>query len=200
MRDLLGEVPDTDNMLPKEKEKQIMKLYCNHLKFAAKSSPDMPRCVYVKVPYPLKDRTEYSLVYVTRHAMGIKVFSEVSESLHAVKKEVMSQAKKDSRTAKSGQGEMSFGGTDVANDEQIDLSTVKEYWLSKLSSTPKRFGIIELADMLEETGWYQGDLQQAFGLLEAEGKVRNREVLNKRRSKFIYFDANNNKGEQLVRL
>ncbi len=200
MQDLLGKVPETDKMVPKEKEAHIMKLYCNHLKGAARSSQEMPRCVYVKVPYPLKDRTEYSLVYVTRHAMGIKVFAEVSESLHTVKKEVMGQAKKDSRVAKSGQGEMSFGGTDVTDKEQIDLTTVKEYWLLKLSSTPKRFGIIELADMLEETGWYPGDFQRAFGLLEAEGKVKNRDAINKRRSKFVHFDANNNKGEQLVRL
>jgi len=200
MLDLLGEVPDTDKMIPKEKEKHIMKLYCNHLKFAAKSTPETPRCVYVKVPYPLKDRTEYSLVYVTRHAMGINVFAEASESLHSVKKEVMGQARKDNRTAKSGQAEMSFGGTDVADKEQVDMATVKEYWLSKLSSMPKRFGIMEFADMLEETGWHPGDLQHAFGLLEAEGKVKNRDAMNKRRSKFVHFDANNHKGEQLVRL
>jgi len=200
MQDLLGEVPDTDKMIPKEKEKLIMKLYCSHLKSAARSSQEIPRCVYVKVPYPLKDRTEYSLVYVTRHAMGIKVFAEVSESLHAVKKEVMGQAKKDNRTAKSGQGEMSFGGTDVVDNERIDLMTVKEYWLAKLSSTPKRFGIIELADMLEETGWHPGVFQHAFGELEAERKAKNRDAISKRRSKFVHFDENNNKGEHLVKL
>jgi three-Cys-motif partner protein len=200
MQDLLGEVPVTEKMIPKEKEAHIMKLYCDHLKSAAKSTPETPRCVYVKIPYPLKDRTEYSLVYVTRHAMGIKVFAEVSESLHAIKKEVMGQAKKDSRAAKSGQAEMSFGGTDVTNHEQIDLTTVKEYWLSKLSSTPKRFGIMEFADMLEETGWYPGDLQRAFGELEEVGKAKNIARKGKRRTSFVHFEENKGKGEQLVKL
>ncbi len=200
MKALFGEIPNTDGMTPKQKETHLMKLYCNNLKSSSSPGGGRLRCVYEKIPYPLKERTEYSLVYITRHAMGINVFAEVSESLHAVKKEVMGQAKKDNRAAKSGQGEMSFGGTDVADNEQIDLMTVKKYWLLKLSSTPKRFGIIELADILEATGWYPGDLQRAFGALEAEGKVKNRDAMNKQRSKFVHFDANNNKGEQLVRL
>jgi hypothetical protein len=65
---------------------------------------------------------------------------------------------------------------------------------------PKYFGIIQLADMLEETDWFIGDIQSAFGELEEEGKVRNIDSKGKRRTNFVHFEENKGKGEQLVRL
>jgi hypothetical protein len=45
------------------------------------------------------------------------------------------------------------------------------YWLSKLTYDPRRFKIELLADMLEETGWFESDFQSAFKELLSEKKV-----------------------------
>jgi len=76
----------------------------------------------------------------------------------------------------------------------------KEYWLKRLTTSPRRFGVEELADMLEETAWFEKDLQKAFGDLEREGKVKNLESTGRRRTKFVHFADNRSKGERLVRL
>jgi len=54
--------------------------------------------------------------------------------------------------------------------------------------------------MLEETAWFEKDLQKAFGDLEREGKVKNLESTGRRRTKFVHFADNRSKGERLVRL
>ena len=76
---------------------------------------------------------------------------------------------------------------------------MKLYWLNRLSSIPCRFGIEELADMIEETGWFESDFQVAFHELEREGRVKNLDATHKRRSKFIHFTEHDSKGERLVR-
>jgi hypothetical protein len=66
---------------------------------------------------------------------------------------------------------------------------------------PRQFGIEQLADMLEETGWFESDLQTAFGELEKEGKVANLDDKTRRRSKkYVHFDAKYGQGENLIRI
>ena len=69
-------------------------------------------------------------------------------------------------------------------------------WLSKLSCEPRRFGDEELADMLEETGWFVSDFQKAFNELISEGQVKNLDTSRKRPVHAVHFD----KGEFLKRL
>ena len=55
--------------------------------------------------------------------------------------------------------------------------------------------------MLEETGWFMGDFQKAFGELVKEGKARNiDDDKGRRRSQFIHYKENSGKGERLVRI
>ena len=84
-----------------------------------------------------------------------------------------------------------------SNEVNIDLSVVKEYWLSKLEYTPKRFGLEKLADMLEETDWFISHFQEEFKELQKEGKVRNIDSARIRPKNVVHFHANGNTGERL---
>ena len=194
---IFGEIPDTNGMTPLEREEYLLYLYRAHLK---KAQPDIenkkPRSAYVKILDPYKDRTKYDLVYLTLHPFGIKVFMEVSEKLDLVQKIVRAQTKQERRIDKSGQLEFFTAEINIANGDKVNLSDVKEYWLSKLSCKPKRFGDEELADMLEETGWFVSDFQKAFNELISEGKVKNLDAPRKRQVHAVHFD----KGEFLKRL
>ncbi|MDL1981435.1 MAG: three-Cys-motif partner protein TcmP [Deltaproteobacteria bacterium] len=194
---IFGEIPDTNGMTPLEREEYLLCLYRAHLK---KAQPDIEnkksRSAYVKILDPYKDRTKYNLVYLTRHPLGIKVFMEASEKLDLVQKFVRAKVKQERRIDKSGQKELFPAEINIANEDKVDLSDVKDYWLSKLSFKPKRFGIEELADMLEETDWFISDFQKAFNELISEGQVKNLDASRKRPVHAVHFD----KGELLKRL
>ena len=85
-------------------------------------------------------------------------------------------------------------------DEAVDLTKVREYRLAKLSHAPKRFGVSEFADMLEETGWFMDDFQRAFSELEREGKVRNLASTGMRTGNPVRYWANGNRGEVLEKV
>ncbi|MFQ5685823.1 MAG: three-Cys-motif partner protein TcmP [Candidatus Scalindua sp.] len=203
MKEIFGEVLDTTGMTPKEREVFFMKQYRKHLKSAQPSTTRKPRSAYAKVLYPQKDRTEYELVYLTRHPLGIVVFMEESEKLDLIQKKVRAQAKQDRRVEKSGQGEFSPAFTEIKyEDNKIGLSEVKDYWLSKLSDEPKQFGVEAFADMIEETDWFINDFQIAFKELHDEGKVENLDAENMERRKtlFVNYKADYNRGELLKRI
>ncbi len=188
MIQIFGEVPDTEGMTPQEKEIYLLTLYRNRLKKAQTKSP-IPRSAYVKILDRYKDRTKYDLIYLTRHPLGIKVFMEESEKIDFIQKNVRSQVKQNHRIAESRQMEFDFVDFDSKNDES-NLDEIKEYWLNKLSFEPKKFGIEELADMLEETGWFISDLQKAFKELIKEGKVVNCNTKRIRPKHVIHFNKN----------
>ena len=154
---------------------------------------------YVKVLDPIKDRTKYDLVYLTRHPLGIAIFMEESEKLDIIQKKIRATAKQTRRIERSGQTEL-FEPHIAAKKQKSDLSIIKDYWLEQLSVEPKRFGIVQLADMLEDTGWFPSDFQKAFKELEREGKVKNYDSNRKRPKNVVHFNAKNNLGERLGRV
>ena len=87
----------------------------------------------------------------------------------------------------------------VGEDPGADPGKVKEYWLTRLSKTPERFGVAEFADMMEETGWFMTDFQKAFLELEREGKVKNLASTGMRTENPVHYWANGNRGELLVK-
>ncbi len=200
MKEIFGDVPDTSGMTSEQKEAYLLTMYQERLKTAQPAAKSKARSVHVKVLYPYKDRTLYALVYLTRHPKGIVEFMEASEKLEWLQRAVRLQAKQDRRVSKTLQAEMFPADVGLEEkDERIDLSVIKDYWLSRLSSTPRRFGIMELADMIEDTGWLVGDFQRAFGELLSEKKVINHDSKGKRRVNFVHFDENKGKGELLER-
>lgn len=109
------------------------------------------RFTYVKILDPNKNRTKYDLVYLTRHPLGIKVFMEASEKLDLVQQSIRAQVKQNKQIDKTGQMELISADFGIIDNDQTDLTIVKNYWLNKLSEEPKQFGYEELADMLEDT-------------------------------------------------
>ena len=80
----------------------------------------------------------------------------------------------------------------IADTDATDIEAVKSYWLEKLSDTPRKFDNEDLADMLEETNWFESNLQQAFKELAADGKAENLDAPtpNRRTKRPVYFDKN----------
>ncbi len=198
MQAIFGEVLDTTDMSPKDRETFLMKQYRNCLKSAQSSAIERPRSAYVNVLDPYKDKTKYDLVYLTRHPMGIKEFMETSENVDIIQKRVRAQTKQRRRIEKTQQYEFSF--EKKYDKEMEDLSEVKDYWLRKLSCEPIRFGVTEMADMLEETDWFVGDFQNAFRELQDEGNVKNLDAKRRRSKNFVGFRNNGGNGEYLRRL
>lgn len=197
MRRIFGIVPDVRDMTPDQREAFLLSLYRNNLKRVLPADGRKPRTASVKVLNPIKDRTHYHLVYLTRHHLGIVKFMEASEKLDLVQKKARAAAKQDARVRRSGQIEMFAAADQVRPEgERQDLAGVEEYWLNRLKFIPERYGMEELADMLEKTGWFESDLQNAFSALERKGLVQNLDGTAKRRSKFIHFDSN----ERLVKV
>jgi three-Cys-motif partner protein len=201
MMAIFGSVSDTTSMAPKQKETYLIDLYRLRLKQIAPSKGGTPRTARVSILYPLRDRTLYHLVYLTRHSKGIAVFMDASEKLEIIQKQAREQAKQKDREERTRQLELFQSCNEISPERQIDLEGIKSYWLGKLSCHSCRFGIDQLADMIEETGWFESDLQAAFGELAGQGIVANLDDMTKRRrKKFVHFDAYHNQGEHLIRL
>lgn len=200
---IFGQVPQTESMTPEEKESYLVDLYRANLKSVQPLRGGRPRSVTVPIQRPDRNRTIYHLVYLTRHPLGIVKFMEASEQLDFVQKVVRIQTKHDKKIEASGQPEL-FGALESVTIEKgkVTIAAVKEFWLSQLTSQPQLFGTDKLADILEETGWFESNLQEAFNQLQQEGLVRNLDVPEraKRRKKFIHFDTNRGKGEHLVKV
>lgn len=194
---IFGEVPDTQGMSPEEKEAYLLGLYRKRIKEISAAWGRKPRAVSVPVLYPTVDRTLYHLVYLTRHPKGLTVFMKASEQLDFIQRSARAQAKQEDRESRSHQMEMARASTYVQKKMWVAHADVKEYWMNKLSASPQFFGIDELADMLEETGWFESDFQAAFGELESEGRVKNLDAPRRRRTTYVHFDADGNRGERL---
>jgi three-Cys-motif partner protein len=200
---IFGYTPATTGMSPKQKEDYLIGIYLRRLKEIAPDRGGVARTVRVPILYPLRDRTLYHLVYLTRHARGITVFMEASEKLDLIQRQARSQAKQDNREFRTGQGELELSALfdNSQHEGHVDPNEVRTYWLHKLPYEPKSFGVDQLADMLEETGWFESDFQAAFGNLQKERKVANiDDRTGRRRTKYIHFEANHGQGEDLIRI
>ena len=201
MEEIFGEVPDISNIGPEERERFLFNLYCRVLKASTPILEDeIPRCAHMRVLDPAKDRTVYELVYLTWNPLGIVTFMDASEQMEIEQKKVRALARQSKQVKRSRQLEL-FSADRFAKDEPaVDSTKVKEYWLAKLSHAPKRFGVTEFADMLEETGWFMDDFQKAFSELEREGKVRNLASSGMRTGNPVRYWANGNRGEPLEKI
>ncbi len=125
---------------------------------------------------------------------------EESEKVDIIQRMVRAKTKQEKRIERTRQLEMFDDSASSSNEVNIDLSKVKGYWLSKLAYTPKRFGLDELADMLEETDWFISHFQAAFKELQKEGKVRNSDSARIRPKNVVHFHANKHTGELLKKV
>ena len=124
---------------------------------------------------------------------------EIAEELEPEQRILRARSKQHKRIKDSGQLEIFSADKLIKDEDKVLLPKVKEYWLSKLSHTPKLIRVARLAEMLEETGWFVGDFQRAFAELESEEKVQNLGSSAKRPINPVHFRANGNNGELLLK-
>ena len=173
MKAIFSTVPDISGMSPKKRENHLIQLYRNGLKSIPSNNTGRLRSAYVSILDPVKDRTKYHLVYLTHHPLGIVKFMDASEKMESVQKLVRAETKQKKRIEDTRQNELFPAEIDpVTSEDTIDNKVVKDYWLDKLSESPRIFRTEDLADMLEETNWFETNLQQAFKELADAGKVR----------------------------
>lgn len=197
---LFGEIPETKGMNPDTKESYLLYRYRENAKNVFPETGGKPRSAYVKVEHVLKSGTKYDLVYLTRSAMGIKVFMEISEKLDWIQRNVRAEIQQRERVRKSGQLEL-FSSTELSdNSKRPEIENVKNYWISKLSNEYSFFGLTELADFLEETGWFISDFEKAFKELQEECLVENENSKRVRPKHPVHFHVNNGRGELLRKL
>ena len=127
-------------------------------------------------------------------ANGVHALVQVEEHVHQAEEDRAGrgeQAKQEKRESRTGQTEFRFGlDSKLENSGHVDQAEVESYWLSKLSSEPRQFGTVQLADMIEETGWFESDFQAAFGALADHGIVANLDdETRRRRKKYVHFEA-----------
>ncbi len=194
METIFGEVPETSHMSPCEREKHLIQLYRSSLISIPADNADRLRSGYVSILDPIKDRTKYHLVYLTHHPLGIVKFMEASEKMDIVQKQVRAKTKLERRSEATGMDDL-FSSVEIDHTtttalETIDAETVKAYWLEKLSDDPRIFRVDDLADMLEETNWFESNLQLAFKELANENKVLNLDAptLNRRPKRPVHFE------------
>jgi three-Cys-motif partner protein len=190
--DMLGKLDESDRQtlaarLPKDRAAWVVNRYRECLKAAAGTEGrEKPRAYHAIVKDKDKDRTKYHMVYVTRHPKGIVVFAEQSEKVDFIQRVVRIQTARE----RSGQGGL-FAPEQEAeqiDDGRVGLDIVEDYWLKLLDTEARAFDEAVLADMLESQGWQISDFQQAFGRLQAAGKVENIDARGSRKKHFVYFD------------
>ena len=197
MSAIFGNIPETNGMVTCDKEKYLFRIYRNRLKEIMDKNGKVPRFAYTSILDIQKEKTKYELIYITRHPLGIVKFIQSSEKLDLVQRRV----RQITRIDKTGQGEL-FCALD---NESINcfntIDDVKSYWMKKLKTNLQYFGVEQLADMHEETGWLEKDFQDAFKKLLDDGKVENVKIVNSRRkSKFVRFEEHRGQGEPLRRV
>ena len=188
MRAIFGEVPDTSGMSPKDRENFLIKQFRNSLISIPANHTGRLRSAYVSILDRVKERTKYHLVYLTRHPLGIVKFMGASEKMDIVQKRVRAKTKQQQRIDSTGQPELFTDEINSGTKGIMDLEVVKKYWLAILTHKPRVFEIEDLANMLEETNWFESNLQQAFNELIKEGKVKNLDARGKRPKKPVHFD------------
>ena len=201
MKAVLGGAPGIPDDEPLEGDRLLTSLYRRELKASApKFGGAIPRCATMRVLPMEKSRTISELVYLTWDPLGVVAFMEASERLEKEQKKMRALAAQSEKVKRSRQLEIFSADKLIGDSASADPARVKQYWLARLSNTPRQFGVSEFADMLEETGWFMEDFQKAFLELEREGKVRNLASTGKRAENPVRYWVNGNRGELLEKL
>lgn len=193
---LLGEVPSVSHLSARERERALIDIYRRNLmQFMPTPARLRARSAYVRVLDPGKNRPKYHLVYLTTHPRGIVEFMQISEKLDLVQKRVRAATQHRRRAERTRIDDLFAADTRVMDQEgHASPEEVEQYWLTRLSEKPQKIGWSEFADILEQTNWFPGDLQEALGNLMARGRVRNLDAAGKRRKKYLHFEK---EGERL---
>lgn len=197
--ELLGEGISVDGLSPAERERVMVQTYRKNLKQCVATRSGYPaRAAHARVLDPEKERPKYHLVYVTAHPRGVVEFMEISEDVDLIQRQVRAVKKDLKKRAKTGTNDM-FGPESLVELASGDVGPqdVDDFWLRYLSGNPRILDRSAFADILEQTGWFPGDLQASLVRLIRDGKITNRSADAVRRYKRpLHFEAKG--GEELA--
>ncbi len=198
-QDLLGSSIELQGLPPQEREKRALATYQANLRAcmpASQNTKYLPRSAHVRVLDRLRERPKYHLIYLTSHPRGIIEFMSISEDVDIVQKQVRADAKRNQREMKSGNLELFDSEAWVDRTAgHGNVTDVDEYWFNYLAGGEKRITQFEFAEILENTGWFPGDLQASLKRLIAANKVVNLDASAPRRTKPLHFERG---GERLA--
>ena len=191
MTAVLGQKLDVTGMGPQEREHAFVHTYRESLKRCVPESATHPaRAAHARILNPERDRTKYELVYVTTHPKGITTFMKISEAANRIQSQV--RAVKRDRKMSGDQGMLWPAGSMVdfqathAAPEQVD-----EFWREYLADGDRCIDLAAFADILEQTDWFEGDLQASLVRLIKAGRVVNCTADTSRRYKLpLHYEDN----------
>lgn len=197
MATVLGEELDVTGLTPREREYAFVHTYRENLKRCVPASMSRPaRAAHARVMNPERDRTKYHLVYLTSHPLGVVKFMEISAMADRIQAQVRAVKRDQKKAADNHMNELWSAGTMVDFDAgHASAAEVDAFWQRYLSAGDRLVNTTAFADILEETDWFEGDLQASLLRLVKGGKVVNHTVDASRRYKRpLHFEG---KGETL---
>jgi three-Cys-motif partner protein len=198
MRKLLRRSVDVDDMSPSEREKALLGAYRDGLKSCVPTgrAEFRARTAYVGVMHPSQERTKYHLVYLTSHHTGVVEFMDISEKVDIVQARVRAATKLEQKEKFSGMGDLFAdeaapdSGQGRSSQDEVDA-----FWREYLHAGERRIDTATLADILEATDWFPGELQASLVRLVKAGELTNLDAdASKRRSKPLHYEK---QGERL---
>lgn len=191
MATVVGEDLDVEGLKPQEREHAFVHAYRKNLKLCVPASMSRPaRAAHARVLNPERDRTKYHMVYLTSHPKGVVEFMKISEGTGKLQCKVRALLRDQKRAEAKGTDELWAPGTMVDFDAgHASAAEVDLFWQKFLSGGDRHIDMTAFADILEETGWFVGDLQASLVRLIKAGKVVNRTVDASRRYKLpLHYD------------
>ncbi len=191
MATVLGGDLDVTGLTPRGREYAFVHTYRKNLKQSVPASTSRPaRAAHARVMNPERDRTKYHLVYLTSHPKGVVKFMDISEKVHRLQSKVRAVLRDQKKAASHHNDELWAPGTMVdfaaghASAAEADL-----YWQRFLSGGDRLIDMAAFADILEETDWFEGDLQASLVRLVKAGRVVNRTAdAIRRRSRPLHYE------------
>ncbi len=181
---VLGEDLEVAGLTPQGRERAFVHTYRKSLKQCAPGTAQRRlRAAHARVLHPERDRTKYHLVYLTSHPKGVVEFMDISEKAHRLQSKVRAVLRDEKRAELHQTHELWAPGTMVDLDAgHPSPADVDAYWQRFLSAGDRQINVATFADILEETDWFEGDLQASLVRLMKAGKLVNRTADVRRRS------------------
>ncbi len=167
---------------PLEREHFLVRKYRERL--VELSEDPRYRSAYVRIKDRKSDRAKFHLVYLTRHHKGIVVFMTESEK---AERDIQPAVRAQVAVRETGQTQLFSAPGETAKTPRPPVTDVQAGWLSRLSTKERAFTEEDLADLLEETDCFPGDVQEALGVLIDDGRVENLDAKRARPKNKVNF-------------
>ena len=201
MTEVLGGPVDLEGMLPRDRERILLRTYRENLKKCLPSASGgyQARSAYVRVMDPDKNRPKYHLVYLTRHPRGLIEFMDISAGVELVQKQIRGAKKEAARERNTGMADM-FDSEPATHSrfEPSGVNEIEQFWIRYLRDGERKVAQNEFAAIIEENDWFPGELQAALVNLIDAGIVRNLDAISKRPKKPLHYEVIG--GERLILL